>query len=98
MNASYRKQLAPQVSDARELARSSRGHVALCTTFDAYKFTSRLHRGSHSPTGRRFRARAIAVKSGKRWHGNQRWQGKFIMPDDPKFAPIYETLPSTARP
>ena len=35
---SYRKQLAPQVSDALALVRDSRGRVALCTTFDAYKF------------------------------------------------------------
>jgi hypothetical protein len=35
---SYRKQLAPQVSDALALVRDSQGRVALCTTFDAYKF------------------------------------------------------------
>ena len=37
---SYRKQLQPQVDQALELVRSSRGHVALCTTFDPYKLDS----------------------------------------------------------
>jgi hypothetical protein len=37
---SYRKQLQPQVDNALELVRSSRGHVVLCTTFDPYKLDS----------------------------------------------------------
>ena len=36
----YRKELQPQIDDALKLMRSSRGHVALCTTFDPYKFGS----------------------------------------------------------
>ena len=35
---SYRKQLEPQITEAIALARSSRGHIALCTTFDRYNF------------------------------------------------------------
>jgi hypothetical protein len=35
---SYRKRLEPQVADALALVHSSRGHIALCTTFDPYKF------------------------------------------------------------
>src|SRR5437764_12040504 len=35
---SYRKRLEPQVADALALVRSSRGHIALCTTFYPYKF------------------------------------------------------------
>ena len=37
----YRKQLQPQVDDALALMRSSRGHIAFCTTFDPYQFESR---------------------------------------------------------
>src|ERR1700732_3967123 len=33
----HRKQLQPQIDDALALVRSSRGHVALCTTFDPYQ-------------------------------------------------------------
>jgi len=36
----YRKEMRPQIEDARTLVHSSRGHVALCTTFDPYKFDS----------------------------------------------------------
>jgi hypothetical protein len=36
----YRKQWKPQVDDALALMRSSHGHVALCTTFDPYKFNA----------------------------------------------------------
>src|ERR1700691_3753052 len=35
-----RKQLQPQINDARALVQSSRGHIAFCTTFDPYKFGS----------------------------------------------------------
>ena len=34
----YRTQLQPQIDDAQVLVRSSHGHIALCTTFDPYKF------------------------------------------------------------
>jgi hypothetical protein len=36
----YRKQLQSQIDDALTLVRSSHGHIALCTTFDPYKFDS----------------------------------------------------------
>src|SRR5947209_12778324 len=35
-----RKELKPQVDEALALMRGSHGHVAFCTTFDPYKFTS----------------------------------------------------------
>src|SRR5258708_5259778 len=37
---SYRKQLQLQIDDSLALVRSSRGHIALCTTFDPYAFDS----------------------------------------------------------
>jgi hypothetical protein len=37
---SNRKQLQAQIDDAWALVQSSRGHIALCTTFDPYKFGS----------------------------------------------------------
>src|SRR5262245_23049013 len=35
---SYRQKLQPQIDEALKLVQSSKGHVALCTTFDPYKF------------------------------------------------------------
>jgi len=91
---SYRKQLAPQVSDARELARSSRGHVALCTTFDAYKFNEPSFTADRiRQLDDDFAHGAIAVKIWKNVGMEIKdGKGKFIMPDDPKFAPIYEDI------
>jgi predicted TIM-barrel fold metal-dependent hydrolase len=91
---SYRKQLAPQVSDARELVRSSHGHVALCTTFDPYKFNEPSFTADRiRQLDEDFAQGAIAVKIWKNVGMEIKdGKGKFIMPDDPKFAPIYEDI------
>jgi len=90
----YRKELKPQVDDALALMRSSRKHIALCTTIDPYKlndasFTAdAIHHIDED-----FAAGAIAVKIWKNIgmeikDGN----GKFYMPDDPKLEPIYQDI------
>jgi len=91
---SYRKQLAPQVSDALQLVRSSRGHVALCTTFDPYKFNdASFTEETIRQLNENFAQGAIAVKIWKNVGMEIKDRaGKFIMPDDPKFAPIYKNI------
>jgi len=90
----YRKQLQPQVDDALALVRSSRGHVALCTTFDPYKFNdSSFSTEAVKQLDENFRQGAIAVKIWKNMGMEIKdSNGKFIMPDDPKFEPIYKDI------
>jgi hypothetical protein len=91
---SYRRQLAPQVSDALALVRSSRGHVALCTTFDPYKFNdASFTADSIRHLDENFAQGAVAVKIWKNVGMEIKdANGKFIMPDDPKFALVYEEI------
>jgi hypothetical protein len=91
---SYRKQLAPQVDDAVALVRSSRGHVALCTTFDPYKFNDpSFPSEAIKQLDQNFTQGAVAVKIWKNIGMEIKDpSGKFIMPDDPKFEPIYQEI------
>lgn len=90
----YRKQLEPQVTDAMALVRSSHGHVALCTTFDPYKFNDpSFEKSALKQLDDNFTQGAIAVKIWKNIGMEiKNRDGKFIMPDDPKFAPIYKAI------
>jgi hypothetical protein len=91
---SYRKQLAPQVSDALALVRDSQGRVALCTTFDAYKFNDpSFPTESIKQIDKDFANGAVAVKVWKNIGMEIKdSQGRFIMPDNPKLAPIYKDI------
>ncbi|HXY02152.1 MAG TPA: amidohydrolase family protein [Terriglobales bacterium] len=91
---SYRKQLEPQIKDALALVRSSHGHVALCTTFDPYKFNDRsFDSESIKQVNRDFSDGALAVKIWKNIGMEiKNADGKFIMADDPKFEPIYKDI------
>lgn len=90
----YRKQLQPQIDDALALVRSSRGHVALCTTFDPYKvndtsFPSHAVKQLHE----NFSQGAVAVKIWKNIGMEIKDpNGRFVMPDDPRFEPIYREI------
>jgi predicted TIM-barrel fold metal-dependent hydrolase len=91
---SYRKQLQPQVDDALALVRSSRGHVALCTTFDPYNFNDPTFPSEAiKQLNQNFAQGAVAVKIWKNIGMEIKDpSGKFIMPDDPKFEPIYKEI------
>jgi predicted TIM-barrel fold metal-dependent hydrolase len=91
---SYRKELAPQVSDALALVRASQGHVAWCTTFDAYKFNDlSFTRESIKQIDENFKQGAIAVKVWKNIGMEIKDpHAKFVMPDDPKLEPIYQDI------
>ena len=91
---SYRKQLAPQIADALALVRSSHGYIALCTTFDPYKFNdSNFDSETVEQLDRDFAQGAVAVKIWKNVGMEIKDRdGKFVMPDDPKFAPIYKDI------
>jgi hypothetical protein len=91
---SYRKQLEPQLEDAFALVRSSRGHVALCTTFDPYKFNdASFTTDAIKQLDENFDRGAVAVKIWKNIGMEIKDRdGKFILPDDPKFSAIYQEI------
>jgi len=91
---SYRKELQPQVNDALALVRSSQGHIALCTTFDPYRFNDPSFPGQAiKQLDQNFEQGAIAVKIWKNIGMEIKdASGKFIMPDDPRFEPIYKEI------
>jgi predicted TIM-barrel fold metal-dependent hydrolase len=91
---SYRKELQPQIDDGWKLVRSSKGHVALCTTFDPYKFNDpTFPKEAIQQIERDFKDGAIAVKIWKNIGMEIKdAKGNYIMPDDPKFARIYATI------
>ncbi|MGB6386276.1 MAG: amidohydrolase family protein [Terriglobales bacterium] len=93
-SVSYRKQLGPQVEDALALVHSSRGHVALCTTFDPYKFNdASFVTETINQLDENFDQGAVAVKIWKNIGMEIKdHDGKFILPDNPKFTPIYEEI------
>jgi len=90
----YRKELNPQVDDALALVRSSHGHVALCTTFDPYRFNDASFTAeSIKQIDQNFAAGAVAVKIWKNLGMQIKTpDGKFVMPDDPKLEPIYQDI------
>jgi predicted TIM-barrel fold metal-dependent hydrolase len=91
---SYRKQLEPQINDALALVRSSGGHIALCTTFDPYKFNDPgFDAESIKQINRDFEHGAVGVKIWKNVGMEIKdSQGRFIMADDAKFEPIYKDI------
>jgi hypothetical protein len=91
---SYRKQLQPQIDDARALVKSSRGHIALCTTFDPYKFDSAsFSADAIKQIDRDFALGAVAAKVWKNIGMEIKdSSGQYIMADDPKFVPIYQDI------
>lgn len=95
----YRKQLEPQITDALALVRSSKGHVAWCTTFDPYKFADpSFGNDAIKQIDRDFARGAVAVKIWKNIGMEIKDRnGKFIMADDPKFEPIYKDIASHGK-
>jgi hypothetical protein len=93
-SVSYREKLEPQVKDALALVRSSHDHVALCTTFDAYKFNDpSFVVETIKQLDENFDQGAVAVKIWKNIGMEIKDRdGKYILPDDPKFTPIYQEI------
>ena len=90
----YRKQIEPQIADSLALVQSSKGHVAWCTTFDPYKFADpSFANEAVKQIDRDFDHGAVAVKIWKNIGMEIKDRnGRFIMADDPKFAPIYQEI------
>jgi len=91
---SYRKQLQPQIDDALVLVQSSHGHIALCTTFDPYKFQSpSFAADAIRQINRDFAHGAVAVKVWKNIGMEIKdSKGQYILADDPRLEPIYKDI------
>jgi len=96
---SHRKELEPQITDALALVRSSKGHIAFCTTFDPYQFNRpTFDADSIKQVDRDFAHGAVAVKIWKNVGMEiKNTDGKFVMPDDPKFESIYKDIASHGK-
>jgi hypothetical protein len=95
----YRKSLQQQIDDAQALVRSSGGHVALCTTFDPYKFESAsFSADAMKQIDHDFANGALAVKIWKNIGMEIKdSSGRYILADDPKFEPIYKDIASRGK-
>ncbi|MFZ0419470.1 MAG: amidohydrolase family protein [Candidatus Sulfotelmatobacter sp.] len=90
----HRKDLQRQIDDAQALVKSSHGHIALCTTFDPYKFDrASFSADAIKQIDRDFAEGALAVKVWKNVGMEIKDSGgQYIMADDPKFEPIYQDI------
>lgn len=91
---SYRKSLQPQLQDALQVVRDSKGHAVLCTTFDPYKFGQPdFPESAIKGLNRDFVNGAVAVKIWKNVGMDLKDKnGQYILPDNPAFEPIFKDI------
>ena len=82
------------VIDHFAFVKASHGHAVVCTTFDPYRFNNPdFDRVAIDGLNRDFARGAIAVKIWKNIGMEIKdSSGKYVMPDDPKFEPIYKDI------
>ena len=95
----YGKGLEPQRTDVLKVAHRTGGRAALCTTFSPYEFEEA---GFAQRTIRQldadFEQGAVAVKIYKVMGMEMKSKaGKYVMPDDPAFEPIYKDIAAHHR-
>jgi predicted TIM-barrel fold metal-dependent hydrolase len=95
----YGKALEPQRSDTLKVVHVTGGRALFCTNFDPYHFEDP---GFAERTIRQldadFAAGAIAVKIYKVMGMEMKSKaGKYVMPDDPAFEPIYQSIAAHHR-
>jgi predicted TIM-barrel fold metal-dependent hydrolase len=85
---------AAQFREAMVVHHHSDGRAAVCTTFNPYKFEDKNFDGNAIDViNANFREGAIAVKIWKNIGMELKWpSGKYVMPDDPIFEPIYKDI------
>lgn len=86
--------LDEQISSAQAVAADSSSHISWCTTFDPFPFPSeRFAADVIRQLDRDFANGAGAVKIWKNIGMELKTpDGKYVMPDDPRFAPIYRDI------
>jgi len=90
------EEAAPQLAKALEVFRGSRGRAAWCSTFDPQDWESPgFAEGVTARLDQTFKDGAIAVKIYKSIGMELKSQaGKYLMPDDPVFKPIFDFIES----
>jgi predicted TIM-barrel fold metal-dependent hydrolase len=93
------KGFEPQWTDALAVRRATAGRAAVCTTIDPYGFEAAdFVRTTTARLDHDFDAGAVAVKLYKvvGMHVKTR-AGKYVLPDDPAFAPVFEHIAARGR-
>ena len=95
----YGNGIEPQRSDVLKVARTTRGRAVFCTTFSPYGFEEPgFSRRAIAQLDADFAAGAIAVKIYKVMGMEMKSKaGKYVMPDDPAFEPIYKDVAAHHR-
>ena len=85
---------AAQFRMAMTVHNHSNGRAAVCTTFNPYTFEDKnFDQNTINTLNDNFREGAIAVKIWKNIGMELKWpSGKYVMPDDPIFEPIYKDI------
>src|SRR5690348_14335533 len=88
------KDLPHEISEAEDFVKASGGQAALCTTFNPYTVTQTdFDKTSIGGLDKNFAEGAIAVKIWKNVGMEIKdAQGRYIMPDNPAFEPIYRDI------
>jgi predicted TIM-barrel fold metal-dependent hydrolase len=91
--------LAKLKQEAWDVAHNGEGHVALCTTFDPYSFAQQDYaQNALRGLNEDFANGAIAVKLWKNVGMEIKdANGKYLMPDDPVFEPIFEDIQAQGK-
>ncbi|MGO9273831.1 MAG: amidohydrolase family protein [Terriglobia bacterium] len=93
------KRMEPQRGDVLKVARTTGNRAVLCTTFSPYDFEKPgFSEGAIRQLDADFAAGAIAVKIYKVMGMEMKSKaGKYVMPDDPAFEPIYKDIAAHHR-
>jgi predicted TIM-barrel fold metal-dependent hydrolase len=88
------RSVQPEISSGMAFVKENRGHATLCTTFDPNTFaTPHFAARTIQQLDRNFAAGAVAVKIWKNIGMELKTpEGKYVMPDDPIFDPIYQDI------
>jgi len=86
--------LQPEISSGMAFVKENSGHATLCTTFDHSAFAAPdFAARTIQQLNENFAAGAVAVKIWKNIGMElKNPEGKYVMPDDPVFDPIYEDI------
>jgi predicted TIM-barrel fold metal-dependent hydrolase len=87
-------ELATELARAKDFVKASPGHASLCVTFDPFTFPQKdFAQNAVKQLHQEFAEGAIAVKIWKNIGMELKTQdGKYVMPDDPAFEPIYREI------
>ncbi len=95
----YGNDIEPQRSDVLKFARTTHGRAVFCTTFNPYGFEKPgFSRRAIQQLDADFAAGAVAVKIYKVMGMEMKSKaGKYVLPDDPAFEPIYKDIAAHHR-